>query len=95
MVKIAKGKAWTYQYGEYKIELITSTGNFEMLVDGEVSATTKDGKIKFQFSSDVFLTAKLPNGEDVLAIKREKVLKDNDVILFVGQQLSPQDAIIG
>lgn len=86
MVKIAKDKVWTYRYGEYLIELKPTFGNFELLVNGEVLATTK-GKIKFQLSSDIYLTAKLPNGEDVLA--RVKTLKENDVVLFVGQQLSP------
>jgi len=89
MLKIVKDRVWAYQYGEYKIELKPSLGNFELLVNGKVLATTK-GKIKFQSSSDVHLTAKLPSGEDVLAIKREKILNKNDVILFVGQQLSPQ-----
>ena len=92
MVKIAKDKVWTYQYGEYKIELKPTTGNFELCVNGEVLATTKDGKIKFQFSSDTFLMAKLPNGEDVLAVKREKIIRETDVLLFVGQQLTPQSS---
>ena len=90
MIKIAEDKVWTYQYGEYLIELKPTLGNFELLVNGEVLATTKDGKIRFQFSSDTYLTAKLPSGEEILAIKKEKILSENDVILFVGQQLSPQ-----
>ena len=90
MVNVVHGQVWTYQYGEYKIELKPTTVNFELCVNGEVLATTKDGKIKFQFSSDVFLMAKLPNGEDILAIKREKIIRQTDVLLFVGQQLTPQ-----
>lgn len=91
MVKIAKDKVYTYQYGEYLIELKPSVGNLELLENGELLATTKDGKIRFQFSSDTHLTAKLPNGEDVLAIKKEKILSKDDVVLFVGQQLSPEN----
>ena len=90
MVSMAKDKIWTYQYGEYKIELKPTLGNFELLINGEVHATTKKGKIKLQLSGDTYLTSKLPSGEDVLAIKREKVLKEDEIILFVGQQLSPQ-----
>ena len=80
----------TYQYGDYRIELKSTTGNFEIYVNGEVLSTTKGG-LKIQLSSDVILTAKLPNGEDVLAIKREKVFKENEFLLFVGQQLTPQE----
>ena len=90
MVRIAKDKIWTYQYGEYKIELKPTTGNFELYVNGEVQSTTKDGKIKFQLSGDTYLTAKLPSGEDVFAMKREKLMKDDEVLLFVGRLLSPQ-----
>ena len=90
MVKIAENKVWTSQYGEYLIELKPTLGNFELVVNGEVLATTKDGKIRLQFSGDTHLTAKLPNGEDVLAIKREKILSEDDVVLFVGKKLSPQ-----
>ena len=90
MLKIAKDKVWASQYEEYLIELKPTLGNFELVVNGEVLATTKDGKIKFQLSSDTYLTAKLPNGEDVLAIKREKVFSEDDVVLFVGKKLSPQ-----
>ena len=79
----------TYQYGEYKIELKPSLGNFELYVDGELQATTKGG-IKLQFSTDIHLAAKLPSGEDVLAIKRARALKEDDIILFVGQILTPQ-----
>ena len=89
MVKVVTGKAWTYQYGEYTIELKPTTTNFEVWVNGEVLATTK-GKVAIQFSSDTFLTAKLPNGEDLLAIKREKILRKADVLLFVGKELNPQ-----
>ncbi|MCL1986444.1 MAG: hypothetical protein FWG64_00510 [Firmicutes bacterium] len=89
MVKMEKDKVWTYQYGEYKIELKPSLANFELYVNGEVQATTKGG-IKFQLSSDIVLTAKLPTGEDVLAMKREKLLKEAEIILFVGQLLTPQ-----
>ena len=92
MSMIAKGKVWTYQYGEDKIELKPTTGNFELCVNGEVLATTKDGKIKFQLSGDTLLTAKLPNGEDVLAVKKEKILSETDVLLFVGQHLTPQSS---
>ena len=81
-------KVWTYQYGEHKIELKPTLGNFELYVNDEMQATTKGG-VKFQLSSDIHLTAKLPSGEDVLAIKRAK-LKENEIILFVGQLLSPQ-----
>ena len=91
MVNLVQGKVWTYQYGEYKIELKPTTGNFEVCVNGEILATTK-GKIAFQFSSDTHLMAKLPNGEDVLAIKKEKILSETDVLLFVGQQLTPQSS---
>ena len=84
-----KDKVWTYQYGEYKIELKPTLGNFELLVNGEVQATTKGG-IKFQLSSDIHLTATLPSGEDLLAIKKAKALKADEIILFVGHQLSPQ-----
>ena len=90
MVKMAGPTISTYQHGEYKIELKSTTGNFEIYVNGEVTSTTKGG-IKFQLSSDVILTAQLPNGEDVLAIKREKVFKGNEYILFVGKQLTPQE----
>ena len=86
MVRIAKDKVWTYQYGEYKIELKPTLGNFELYVNGEVQATTK-GKIKIQLSGDTYLTAKLPSGEDVLAIKREKLFSENEIFLFVGKQL--------
>ena len=88
MISIAKDKVWTYQYGEYKIELKPTTGNFELYVNGEVQATTK-GKIKFQLSSDIHLTAKLPSGEDIFAIKKAKV-KEDEIILLVGQILTPQ-----
>ncbi|MCL2153471.1 MAG: hypothetical protein FWH57_11045 [Oscillospiraceae bacterium] len=84
----AKDKVWTYQYEDYKIELKSTLGNIELFVNGEVQATTKGG-IKFQLSSDVHLTAKLPSGEDIIAIKRAKV-KEEEIILFVGQLLSPQ-----
>ena len=90
-VNVVKGKVWTYQYGEYKIELKPTTGNFEVLVNGEVLASTK-GKLTFQFSSDTHLMGKLPNGEDLLAIKKEKILSAADVLLFVGQQLTPQSS---
>lgn len=43
----AKDKVWTYQHGEYLIELKPALGNLELLVNGEVLATTK-GKIKIQ-----------------------------------------------
>ena len=89
MISMAKDKVWTYRYGEYKIELKPTTGNFELYINGEVQATTKGG-IKFQLSSDTCLTAKLPSGEDVLAIKRDKVLRENEILLFVGQQLNPE-----
>ena len=90
MIRKAEDKVWVYQYGEYKIELKPTLGNFELLVNGEVLDTTKGG-IKFQLSPDVYLTAKLPSGEDVLAIKREKVLKKKDeIFLFVGHKLDPQ-----
>ena len=36
MVKIEKDKVWTYQYGEYKIELKPSIGSFELYVNGLV-----------------------------------------------------------
>lgn len=85
---IAKDKVWTYQYGEYKIELKPTLGNFKLYVNGEVQATTKGG-IKLQLSSDVHLSAKLPSGEDVLAIKRANV-KEEEIIMFVGHLLSPQ-----
>ena len=88
MINIAEDKIRTYQYGEYKIELKPSLGNFELLVNGEVLATTK-GKLKIQFSSDIHLTAKLPNGEDIFATRKTKLLSEDDVILFVGQQLKP------
>jgi len=90
MISKAEDKIWTYQYGEYKIELKPTLGNFELLINGEVQATTKDGKIKFQLSGDTYLTAKLPNGEDIFAIKREKLTKEDEIILFVGQRLAPQ-----
>jgi vacuolar-type H+-ATPase subunit E/Vma4 len=89
---IKKGKVWTYQYGEYKIELKDTFGNFEVYANGEVIATTKDGKIKIQFSSDVIITGKLPNGEEILAIKSEKLLREGTTLLFVGQQLTPQSS---
>jgi len=89
MSTVAKDKVWTYQYGEYKIELKPTLGNFELYVNGEVQASTKGG-IKFQLSSDIHLTAKLPSGEDILAIKRMKALKEEEIILFVGHLLSPQ-----
>jgi hypothetical protein len=79
---------WTYQYGEYKIEVNPTAGNLELYVNGEIQATTKGG-VKFQLSSDIHLTSKLPNGEDILAIKRAKV-KGDEIILFVGHSLSPQ-----
>lgn len=80
-------KVYTYQYGEYKIELKPSLGNFELVVNGEVMATTK-GKFTIQVSSDIYLTATLPSGEEILAIKNAKFLK-SDVMLFVGQELKP------
>ncbi|MCL2135988.1 MAG: hypothetical protein FWH40_00450 [Coriobacteriia bacterium] len=83
-------KAWTYQYGEYKIELKPTLGNFELYVDGELQATTK-GRLGIQLSGDTVLTAKLPSGEDVFAMKREKLAQDTEIILFVGQLLSPQE----
>ena len=89
MDTITETKTWTYQYGEYKIELKPTLGNFELYVNGEVQATTK-GKLKVQLSGDTILTAKLPSGEDVLAMKREKLTKETEIILFVGQLLSPQ-----
>ena len=88
-VNVKKEEVWTYQYGEYKIELVSTVGNFELLVNGEVQATTK-GKVKVQLSGETHLTAKLPSGEDILAIKRERVVKKEEAILFVGQQLTPQ-----
>lgn len=89
MAKIVSVNVLTYQYGEHKIELKNSLGNFELLIDGEVQDTTKDGKIKFQVSSDTFLAGKLPSGEEVHAIKMEKMTSEEKVLLFVGQQLSP------
>ena len=47
----------------------------------------KDGKVKFQTSGDAFLTSKLPSGEEVHAIKMEKLISEDKVLLFVGQQL--------
>jgi len=85
---ITKDKVWTYQYGECKIEVKPSAGNLELCINGEVQATTKGG-IKFQLSSDLQLTAKLPSGEDVLAIEKAK-MKENEIILMVGHLLSPQ-----
>ena len=82
-------KIWTYQFGEYTIELRPTLGNFELYINGEVQATTK-GQLKVQLSGDTVLTAKLPSGEDVFAMKREKLAKDTEIILFVGQLLSPQ-----
>ena len=89
MDTVTETKIWTYQYGEYKIELKPTFGNFELYVNGEVQATTK-GKLKIQLSGDTVLTATLPSGEDVFAMKREKLTKDTEIILFVGQLLSPQ-----
>ena len=91
MVKVAKHNVLTYQYGEHKIELRNSTGNFELLINGEVQDTTKDGKIKLQLSGDIFLTGKLPSGEEVHALKMEKLVTQDKVLLFVGQQLFPQE----
>jgi hypothetical protein len=91
MVKMAKHNVLTYQYGEHKIELRNSTGNFELLINGEVQDSTKDGKIKFQLSGDTFLTGKLPSGEEVNALKMEKLVTKEKVLLFVGQQLFPQE----
>ena len=88
MISIKEDKVWKYQYGEYTIELKPTLGNFELCINGEVQATTK-GKFKVQLSGDTFLMAKLPSGEDVLAIKREKVIKKDEVVLFVGQMLMP------
>ena len=90
MVKVVSDHVLTYQYKEHKIELRNSLGNFELLIDGEVQDTTKDGKVKFQVSGDTFLTGKLPSGEEVHAIKMEKLISKEKVLLFVGQQLSPQ-----
>ena len=90
MSNVAKDKVWTYQHEEYKIELKPTLGNFELYVDGELQATTKGG-ITFQRSSDIHLTTKLPNGEDVLAIKRAKALMGKELILVVGHLLSPQN----
>ena len=90
MSNIAKDKVWTYQYGEYEIELKPTAGNLELYVDGELRATTKGG-ISFQLSSDIHLTTKLPNGEDLLAIKRAKALMGNEIILVAGHLLSPQN----
>ena len=83
-------KTWTYQYGDHVIELKPTLGNFELYIDGEVQATTK-GKLGIQLSGDTVLTAKLPSGEDVFAMKREKLAKETEIILFVGQLLSPQE----
>jgi len=80
----------TYQYGEYKIELRNSLAAFELLINGEVEATTKGGP-KFQLSSDIFLTAKLPSGEEVHAIRMDKIMSGTKFLVFVGQQLSPQE----
>lgn len=91
MAKIVSVNVLTYQYGDHKIELKNSLGNFELLVNGEVQDTTKDGKIKFQMSGDTFLTGKLPSGEEVYAIKMEKLVTKEKVLLFVGQQLFPQE----
>ena len=85
---MAKNNVWTYQYGEYKIEIKPTFGNFEVYVNGEVQATTK-GKISFHASTDTHLTATLPSGEELLAIRRV-TLKEDDIVLFVGQQLTPQ-----
>ena len=90
MIKIEHVKTWTYQYGDNKIELKSTIWNFELYINGELQATTK-GKITFQFSSDIKLTAKLPSGEDVLAIKTVHLIHPSDISLFVGQQqLTPQ-----
>jgi len=91
MAKVVSNNVLTYQYGEHKIELRNSLGNFELLINGEVEATTK-GEVKFQLSGDTFLTAKLPSGEEVHAIKMEKLISENKVLLFVGQQLFPQES---
>ena len=83
----------TYQYGEHKIELKSTTGNFELYINGEVQATTKGG-VKIQLSPDIFLTAKLPSGEDVLAVKKEKlgIIKNRaEFLVFVGKELTPQE----
>ena len=92
MVKVVSDNVLTYQHGEDKIELRNSLGNFELLINGEVQDTTKDGKVKFQLSGDTFLTGKLPSGEEVHAIKMEKLISENKVLLFVGQQLFPQES---
>ena len=54
-----------------------------MVINGEVQDTTKDGKVKFQFAGDTFLTGKLPSGEEVHAIKMEKLLSGDKVLLLV------------
>jgi hypothetical protein len=56
---VTETKIWTYQYGEYKIELKPTLGNFELYVNGEVQATTK-GKIKFRFLENILLFTKNP-----------------------------------
>ena len=89
MIKVVSDNISTYQYGEHKIELRSSLGNFELLIDGEVKATTKDGKVKIQLSGNIFLSAKLASGEEIYAIKMEKAIAKNKVFLFVGQQLFP------
>ena len=92
MAKIVSTNVSTYLYGEHKIELRNSLGNFELLIDGKVEDTTKDGKIKFQLSGDTFLSAKLPSGEEVYALKMEKLIAKEKILLFVGQQLSPTES---
>ena len=87
---IKKETVSVYQHGEYKIELKSTTGNFEIYVNGELLSTTKGG-IKIQLSPDIMLSAQLPSGEELLAIKREKVFKGNEYLLFVGKQLTAQE----
>jgi len=91
MVKIVSENVLTYQYGEHIIELRNSFGNFELLINGTIEATTK-GQLKIQLSNDTFLSAKLPSGEEVHAIKMEKFITDNKILLFVGQQLFPTES---
>ena len=90
MSNVTKDKVLTYQHGEYIIVLKSTLGNFELYVDGELQASTKGG-ITFQHSTDIHLTTKLPNGEDVLAIKRAKAFMGKEMILVFGHLLSPQN----
>ena len=91
-ITVAKTNVSTYQYGAHKIEVRNELTSFELLINGEVQDTTKDGKVKFQLAGDTFLTGKLPSGEEVHAIKMEKVIAKEKVLLFVGQQLFPEES---